>query len=147
MTEQAASDRDAAATPGAMWISSVTISVPDVPRAVRFWARFLGWRVSADDPPRGSEPPGAGWAQLQAPDGSPGLRSINVEYERHYQPPEWPSRPGSQHITTHLDIPVDDLDGAVARAVAAGATVAEFQPQDDVRVMLDPGGHPFCLFR
>ena len=27
-----------------------------------------------------------------------------------------------------------------------GATLAEFQPQDDVRVCLDPAGHPFCLF-
>jgi len=30
--------------------------------------------------------------------------------------------------------------------VALGATVAEFQPQDDVRVHLDPAGHPFCLW-
>ena len=47
----------------------------------------------------------------------------------------------------HLDIEVDDLDAAGARAVAAGATLAAFQPQDDVRVYLDPAGHPFCLFR
>ena len=46
----------------------------------------------------------------------------------------------------HLDIEVDDLDAGVAAAVALGATVAEFQPQDDVRVCLDPAGHPFCLF-
>ena len=31
-------------------------------------------------------------------------------------------------------------------AVELGATVAEFQPQDDVRVLLDPAGHPFCLY-
>lgn len=34
----------------------------------------------------------------------------------------------------------------VAWAVEAGATVAEHQPQEGVRVMLDPAGHPFCLF-
>ena len=45
-----------------------------------------------------------------------------------------------------MDIEVDDLDGAVAAAVAAGATVAEYQPQEDVRVCLDPAGHPFCLW-
>ena len=28
----------------------------------------------------------------------------------------------------------------------AGATLADFQPQEDVRVYLDPAGHPFCLF-
>jgi hypothetical protein len=27
-----------------------------------------------------------------------------------------------------------------------GATLAQVQPQDDVRVLLDPDGHPFCLF-
>jgi hypothetical protein len=35
----------------------------------------------------------------------------------------------------------------VAWAQEAGATVAGHQPQPDVRVMLDPDGHPFCLFR
>jgi hypothetical protein len=34
----------------------------------------------------------------------------------------------------------------VATAVEAGARVARFQPQDDVRVLLDPAGHPFCLW-
>ena len=46
----------------------------------------------------------------------------------------------------HLDIEVDNLDDGVAWAIEAGATLAEHQPQDDVRVMLDPAGHPFCLF-
>jgi hypothetical protein len=46
----------------------------------------------------------------------------------------------------HLDLEVDDLDVAVAYAVEVGAELAEFQPQDDVRVMLHPVGHPFCLY-
>jgi hypothetical protein len=49
-------------------------------------------------------------------------------------------------MQSHLDIEVDDLDRGVAHAVALGATVADFQPQEDVRVCLDPDGHPFCLF-
>ncbi|CAA9542747.1 MAG: hypothetical protein AVDCRST_MAG87-216 [uncultured Thermomicrobiales bacterium] len=53
---------------------------------------------------------------------------------------------GKQQITAHLDIAVDDLETAVAWAVEAGARPAAFQPQDDVRVMLDPVGNPFCLF-
>ncbi|WP_393058219.1 VOC family protein [Streptomyces sp. LN549] len=40
-----------------------------------------------------------------------------------------------------------DLDSAVAEAVALGAAVAESQPQEDVRVLSDPAGHPFCLGR
>jgi len=31
-------------------------------------------------------------------------------------------------------------------SVGLGATLAEFQPQEDVRVLLDPAGHPFCLY-
>ena len=27
------------------------------------------------------------------------------------------------------------------------ASLADFQPQDDVCVLFDPSGHPFCLFR
>lgn len=46
----------------------------------------------------------------------------------------------------HLDLEVDDLDQAVAHAVDVGAELASFQPQADVRVMLDPAGHPFCLY-
>ena len=46
----------------------------------------------------------------------------------------------------HLDILVDGLDAAGAHALEAGAVLASYQPQDDVRVYLDPAGHPFCLF-
>ena len=46
----------------------------------------------------------------------------------------------------HLEIAVDDLEASVAHAVAQGATLAGFQPQEDVRVCLDPAGHPFCLY-
>jgi len=64
----------------------------------------------------------------------------------HYAPPVWPSAAGKQQITQHLDIAVTDLDEAVTWATNAGATLASYQPQEDVRVMLDPAGHPFCLF-
>ena len=46
----------------------------------------------------------------------------------------------------HLDFEVDDLPVAVAHAVELGAREAGHQPQDNGRVMLDPAGHPFCLF-
>jgi catechol 2,3-dioxygenase-like lactoylglutathione lyase family enzyme len=57
-----------------------------------------------------------------------------------------PAGPGDQQMMMHLEIKVDDLEASVVHAVAQGATLAEFQPQDDVRVCLDPAGHPFCLF-
>ena len=46
----------------------------------------------------------------------------------------------------HLDIGVTDLGATVAHATSLGARLAQFQPQEDVRVMLDPAGHPFCLY-
>jgi hypothetical protein len=49
-------------------------------------------------------------------------------------------------MSMHLDIEVDDLEHAVAYAIEEGAELADFQPQDNVRVMLDPAGHPFCLY-
>jgi hypothetical protein len=47
----------------------------------------------------------------------------------------------------HFDFQVGDLDSAVAEAVALGATLAEHQPQENVRVLFDPAGHPLCLCR
>jgi hypothetical protein len=46
----------------------------------------------------------------------------------------------------HLDFEVTDLAEAVARALSLGAELPEHQPQDNVRVLLDPAGHPFCLY-
>ena len=60
--------------------------------------------------------------------------------------PVWPGGPGTQQMQLHLDLEVSDLEGSVADAVALGATLAAPQPQDDVRVLLDPAGHPFCLY-
>jgi len=51
-----------------------------------------------------------------------------------------------QQIMEHLEVAVTDVDEAVAWALSAGAALADHQPQDHVRVMLDPAGHPFCFF-
>jgi hypothetical protein len=72
--------------------------------------------------------------------------TVNFEFERQFRRPVWPAEPGQQNATEHLDIHVDDLAAAVAWAVACGAEEMAFQPQETVRVMRDPDGHPFCLF-
>ena len=46
----------------------------------------------------------------------------------------------------HLDFEVTDLEAESQRAVTLGATLGSHQPQDNVRVLLDPAGHPFCLY-
>ena len=62
-----------------------------------------------------------------------------------YRAPVWPPAEGQQRPMVHLDFQVGDLDEAVADALALGATLADAQPQEHVRVLLDPAGHPFCL--
>jgi catechol 2,3-dioxygenase-like lactoylglutathione lyase family enzyme len=126
-------------------VTSVTIGAPD-PRALAdFYSRLLEWPVAAADPPRPGLPPEDGWAQLSPRTADSGP-TLNFEYEPDYVAPTWPSTPGQPQIQAHLDIAVSDLEAASSWAVGVGATVADFQPQDDVRVMLDPAGHPFCLF-
>jgi hypothetical protein len=63
-----------------------------------------------------------------------------------YQRPVWPNVDGRQQIMLHLDFEVSDLTASVAHAVELGAELADFQPQDEVRVLLDPAGHAFCLY-
>ncbi len=128
-----------------MRVSSVTISAPD-PRALAdFYSRLLDRPVTASYPARQGNPPEDGWAQLRPPADTMGP-TLNFEFEPNFVTPTWPTVAGTQQIQTHLDIAVADLKAAVAWAVEVGATLAAVQPQDDVRVMLDPAGHPFCLF-
>jgi catechol 2,3-dioxygenase-like lactoylglutathione lyase family enzyme len=110
------------------------LGTPDPPGLARFYQRLLGWPIGSEDPT---------WATLRPADGGTGL---SFQLEDVHVPPVWPAQPGEQLMQMHLDIEVDDLAAAVAVATEAGATVAEFQPQDDVRVLLDPAGHPFCLW-
>ena len=49
-------------------------------------------------------------------------------------------------MMAHLEIRVHDLEAGCGHARACGATLAEVQPQEDVRVHLNPDGHPFCLY-
>lgn len=126
-------------------VTSVSLGAPD-PRALAdFYSQLLGGSVVATDPPRPGQPPEDGWAQVKPPAGRLGL-TLNFEYEPDYAAPTWPSEPGKQQIMEHLDIRVDDLAQATAWAVSVGARLADHQPQQDVRVLLDPAGHPFCLF-
>ena len=128
-----------------MRVSGVVIGAPNPRALAAFYERLLGWALVDQAGPRPGAPPEDGWAQLRPPSGTPGV-SLAFEFEPDYAPPVWPSVADEPQIMAHIDIAVEDLDEAVAWAVGAGATLAEHQPQDRVRVMLDPAGHPFCLF-
>lgn len=114
------------------------------PRALAaFYEQLLGWTVGVSEPPRPGYPPEDGWVILRNPTGATGL---SFQYEPDYAKPVWPPVEGAPQMMVHLDIGTDDLDAAVAYACELGATVADHQPQQGVRVMFDPAGHPFCLF-
>jgi catechol 2,3-dioxygenase-like lactoylglutathione lyase family enzyme len=143
MSQQAPPEQPA--TRPAFQVTSVTIGAPAPSELAAFYARLLGWTITADDPALPGDPPEASWAQLRPPAGQAGP-TLNFEYEAQFARPVWPSVAGAQFASQHLDVQVDSLDESVAWAVAAGAALAYFQPQEHVRVMIDPAGHPFCLF-
>jgi catechol 2,3-dioxygenase-like lactoylglutathione lyase family enzyme len=115
-------------------VAATVLGAPDPRALAAFYAQLLGWTVRDNQPE---------WVTMASPDGGTGL---SFQHEPHWAPPVWPAVPGEQQMTMHLDIGVEDLEKAVAWAVDAGATLADYQPQEDNRVMLDPAGHPFCLF-
>ncbi|GAB3904693.1 VOC family protein [Microbispora bryophytorum] len=117
-----------------MTLTAAVLDAPDARELAVFYQRLLGWPIDDDEP---------GWVTLRIPGGGTGL---SFQTEKLYERPVWPAAPGGQQMMLHLDIEVDDLDAAGAHAVEAGATLAGHQPQDDVRVYLDPAGHPFCLW-
>ncbi|SBT49856.1 VOC family protein [Micromonospora auratinigra] len=115
-------------------LTATVLDAPDARELAAFYERLLGWTRGDDEPD---------WVTLVPPQGGAGLA---FQTEPDHVRPVWPAGPGDPPMMAHLDIQVDDLDLASAHAVRAGATLAGFQPQDDVRVHLDPAGHPFCLY-
>ena len=131
----------------AMRISGPVLDSPDVAELTRFYEELLGWPVEEIEGPRPGYPPGDGWSRLRPADGSD---KIEIQFEQHFVRPVYPGAPGAQGMQLHLDIWVEDLATGVAWAVACGAEEAERQPEgrdlSRLRVMLDPAGHPFCLW-
>jgi catechol 2,3-dioxygenase-like lactoylglutathione lyase family enzyme len=115
---------------------SAVLDAPDVAALGAFYQRLTGWPVT-------SEPDDPTWLRLAPGDGAAG---IAIQLEPDYVAPVWPSDTTHQQMQLHLDFLVDDLAAAAEFARGCGARLASFQPDDDVRVFLDPGGHPFCLF-
>lgn len=115
----------------------VNIDVPDLARAERFYVEAFGLVPGRRFGASGVEL--TGWPApiylLEKPTGSVGAGADARRYQRHWTP-------------VHLDVTVDDLEAALARALAAGAVV-----EGDVRVdvwgkivaLADPFGHGVCL--
>jgi catechol 2,3-dioxygenase-like lactoylglutathione lyase family enzyme len=124
-------------------LSNTVLGTPDPPALAEFYRSLLGWKYRDDD----HESDDA-WVVIKPPGdtGDAPLVGLAFQLEEQHVPPVWPAGTGDQQMQLHLDIGVEVLETGVARAEELGATQAAHQPQDDVRVMLDPAGHPFCLF-
>jgi catechol 2,3-dioxygenase-like lactoylglutathione lyase family enzyme len=112
----------------------VVLDAPDVDVLTRFYAELRGWTI---------------WKQDEvgsALDVGEGVAYLAIQFNPDYVRPAWPSAVGAQQMMLHLDFEVSDLATETARAIALGAQLAEWQPQENVRVLLDPAGHPFCLY-
>jgi predicted enzyme related to lactoylglutathione lyase len=110
-------------------LAMVTLDTADAEASAAFWSGMLGWDVAHSE---------RDYAMLAGPSNALGFGRVEG-----YVAPGWPNENGSKQF--HFDLAVDDLDAAQEAAVELGATVADPQPGETWRVLLDPSGHPFCL--
>ena len=117
----------------------INIDVPDAEIGVRFYVAAFGLEIGRRFGDDFVEL--LGWEApvylLTKKAGTVGAGGDLRRYERHWTP-------------FHLDIVVDDVDDAVARAVAAGATLeapASDTPYGRIAMLGDPFGHGFCLLQ
>lgn len=117
----------------------VNIDVPDVVRAERFYVEAFGLTPTRRFGAAGVEL--SGWPAkvylLEQAEGTLGAGDDRRRYRRHWSP-------------VHLDVVVDDLEAALARALAAGAAAeGEIRAAAWGRIvtLADPFGHGLCLIQ
>jgi catechol 2,3-dioxygenase-like lactoylglutathione lyase family enzyme len=115
------------------------VDVPDLEAAARFYCDALGLAVGRRLGAGAVELVGASALLylLEKPAGSPAARTVAQprDYSRHWTP-------------VHMDFVVVGIEGAVRRAVAAGATLERETRAEDwgkIAELADPFGHGFCL--
>ncbi len=119
----------------------VNIDVADLDKAVAFYREAFGLSIGRRFGEFGVELLGSTSAiyLLVKPAGTPASKATGQtrDYRRHWTP-------------VHLDFVVPEIEAAVARAEAAGATrEGEIQtnPWGRLALMADPFGHGFCLIQ
>lgn len=118
---------------------SISVDVPNLAEAIRFYETAFGFSKSSEPIP-GVVVLSAGNIEVCLLEKSAGSKASNStpekrHYERHWRP-------------VHLDIHVDDLKAALARALRAGAKqeqLFENSGHGAVAFCSDPFGHGFCL--
>jgi catechol 2,3-dioxygenase-like lactoylglutathione lyase family enzyme len=117
----------------------VCIDVPDLQRGLDFYTTALGLKVGRRKGDSWAEVLGAS-APLDLLANAAGTEATSAtgarrDYGRHWTP-------------VHLDVVVQDLDAALRRALAAGATLdraVQVRPWGRMANVADPFGNGFCL--
>lgn len=117
----------------------VNLDVDDLERGIDFYVQAFGLEVGRRFGDDGAELIGgpAPIYLLAKCASTPAWK--NADQHRHY---------GRHWTPVHLDMVVDDIDAAVARAIAAGATQEQPTATDNwgkLALMADPFGHGFCF--
>ncbi|MFW5418477.1 VOC family protein [Nocardiopsis sp. CNT-189] len=109
----------------------VSWDCPDPRAGAAFYRELTGWDVLASE-------------DTHAVLGD-GPRMITLVRKDDYRPPSWPEE-GPVPMRFHLDFAVQDVDAAVERLLALGATRPGHQRAGHgITVLLDPAGQPFCI--
>lgn len=111
-------------------LAMFTIDCRDPREAATFYAELLGWETAYDSDEA---------VMLASPSGV----QLGFGKVEGHQPPSWPDEGGRKQF--HLDLDTADIPAVEARALELGATLADPQPGETWRVLIDPAGHPFCL--
>ena len=118
----------------------VNIDVDDLEKATAFYCDGLGLRVG-----RRFE----GWRELVG--GSSPIYLLPKKNGTPVSPASKQARDYSRHWTpVHLDFEVDDIDAAMKRALAAGATLerdVSMHAYGKLALLADPFGNGFCLLQ
>ncbi len=124
-----------------MFSIEVCIDVPDMERGIRFYRNAFGFAKVAEPYPGVAvlEAGTAAITLLEKPEQTkPAQNTVDVRrYDRHWTP-------------VHLDFHVDDVKGALDKAVEAGATKEQFFDNAEhgaVAFCADPFGNGFCLLQ
>ena len=115
----------------------INIDVPDLEAGIDFYTTAFGLSVSRKFGADAVEL--TGWPSpvylLRKDAGTIGAAGQARLYTRHWTP-------------VHLDVVVEDIDSAVARATAAGAQLehgTRIAPYGKIAMLADPFGHGVCL--
>ena len=124
------------------------IDTTDARALAEFYRQLLGLRYrQGDEPPRNGDADDADWLVLEDPNG---VRKLAFQQVERLERTTWPTHEVPMQM--HLDFTVSsraELQRQRQRAESLGAQLLLDRTDDSnepLYVLVDPSGHPFCIF-